>query len=182
MKHLIFVLLLAPNAALAHTGEHGLAFVAGLWHPVSGLDHLLAMIAVGLLAGVTGARATWAMPLTFLSALLAGGVMGAYGLPLPAVEPMILSSIILLGALITLQARPTLGTILPFVALFGMAHGYAHGVEGPVSGLLPYAAAFTLTTAALHLAGLGLGLGLRGIPARTLGAGTAAAGLVLAFA
>jgi len=176
------VLLLLPSVAVAHTGEHGAGFASGLLHPISGLDHILAMVAVGLLAGATGGRAVWAMPLTFLTALLIGGALGAGGVPVPAVEPMILASIVLLGAIVALQVHLPMAVILPAIAAFGIAHGHAHGTEGPGAGLLAYAAGFTLATAGLHLAGLGLGLALRGTTARALGAGTAVAGLALAFA
>jgi len=179
---LAVILIMLPSVALAHTGAHGATFVSGVLHPVGGLDHILAMVTVGLLAGATGGRAIWAMPLTFLAALLVGGAMGASALAIPAVEPMILASIVLLGTLVALQVRLPLLAVLPAIAVFGIAHGHAHGTEGPAAGLLGYAAGFTLATGGLHLAGLGIGLALKGLPARGLGAGTAVAGLALAFA
>ncbi|NTT87769.1 HupE/UreJ family protein [Tabrizicola fusiformis] len=177
--------LLAPNAALAHTGHGAGSFIAGMGHPVSGLDHILAMLAVGLWAAQIGGRALWAAPAAFVGAMLAGGAMGAAGLPFPAVEPMILASIVILGALIALAVRLPLMAALPVLALFGAAHGWAHGAEGPASGMLVYDAGFAVMTAALHGAGLLAGLGLHKLAGmrvtRALGGLTAAAGLALAI-
>ncbi|MBD9525897.1 HupE/UreJ family protein [Paracoccus sp. PAR01] len=176
----ILPLLLMPTAALAHPGAHGHSapFTEGWTHPLGGTDHVLAMVAVGLWAA-TGSdrRGVWALPLAFVAAMLAGGAMGAAGIGLPAVEPMILASSILLGLAVALALRPSLGFALPVVALFGLFHGHAHGAEGPATGMLAYAAGFALATGGLHLAGIGLGR-LGG--ARVLGAATAAAGVALA--
>jgi len=176
-----------PQVALAHVGDHGgSSFISGVMHPMGGADHVLAMVAVGLWAAVTGGRALWALPLAFVGAMLAGGGLGAMGIGLPGVEPMILASIVLLGVLAALAWRAPLAVGVGIVAVFGLFHGHAHGTEGPASGLLTYAAGFALATMALHLAGLGLGLGLNALSAhgatRALGAGTAVAGLALAIA
>jgi len=175
-------LMLAPGAALAHPGHDAGTFLAGAQHPLSGADHVLAMVAVGLWAAQLGGRAAWAMPASFVGAMLLGGAVGAAGLPFPAVEPMILASIVVLGALVALMARLPLVAAAPIVALFGMAHGWAHGAEGPQAGLLAYAAGFALVTAALHGLGLALGRGLGALALRGLGAATAVAGLALAVA
>ncbi|MGA0613627.1 HupE/UreJ family protein [Paracoccus sp. KR1-242] len=179
MKRFLPLLLLMPTAALAHPGHLGAAssFTNGWMHPVGGLDHVLAMIAVGLWAATaTDRRGIWALPVTFVAAMLAGGAIGAAGIHLPAVEPMILASSVLLGLAVALALRPSLGFALPAVALFGLMHGHAHGAEGPATGLAAYAAGFVLATSALHLAGIGLGrLGAT----RFLGAATAAAGALL---
>ena len=173
--------LLAPTAALAHSGHEAGSFVVGMVHPVSGLDHMLAMVAVGLWASQIGGRAFWAAPLAFVAAMLLGGVIGAAGLSFPAVEPMILASIVLLGALVALAVRLPLGAALPLLAMFGAAHGWAHGAEGPVTGMLAYAAGFAAVTVALHGAGLMAGLALQRLAGlRFLGGLTAAAGLALA--
>jgi len=182
MKRLLpLLLLLAPSTAFAHAGAHGATLLSGFLHPLGGLDHILAMLASGLLAGVTGGRAVWTMPVTFLAALLAGAGLGASGIMMPAVEPMILASIVLLGAVVALRVHLPPVAILPVIAIFGIVHGHAHGTEGPASGFPGYAAGFTLATAGLHLAGLGLGRTFKGIPARLLGSGTAMGGLALAF-
>jgi urease accessory protein len=179
MKKLI-PFLLFPTAALAHPGHLGghSAFAEGWMHPIGGIDHVLAMVAVGLWAATaTDRRAIWALPLSFMSAMVLGGALGAAGVHLPAVEPMILASSVLLGLAVALALRPSPRLALPVVALFGVMHGHAHGAEGPASGLAAYAAGFVLATGALHLAGIGLGrLGLT----RLLGAATAAAGMALA--
>ncbi|MTH34159.1 urease accessory protein [Paracoccus limosus] len=178
MKKLI-PLLMFPTAALAHPGHvAGSPFAAGWAHPLSGSDHVLAMLAVGLWAATaTDRRGIWALPLSFMAAMVLGGVLGAAGVQLPAVEPMILASSVILGLAVALALRPSLGVALPVVAAFGVMHGHAHGAEGPATGLAAYAAGFLLATGALHLAGIGLGrLGLT----RILGGLTAAAGVALA--
>lgn len=178
MKKLI-PLLMFPTAALAHPGHiAGSPFAAGWAHPLSGSDHVLAMLAVGLWAATaTDRRGIWALPLSFMAAMVLGGILGAAGVQLPAVEPMILASSVILGLAVALALRPSLGVALPVVAAFGVMHGHAHGAEGPASGLAAYVAGFLLATGALHLAGIGLGrLGLT----RILGGLTAAAGVALA--
>ncbi|WP_374633725.1 HupE/UreJ family protein [Paracoccus sp. (in: a-proteobacteria)] len=178
MKYLI-PLLLMPTAAFAHPGHVAgpSAFAAGLGHPLGGADHVLAMVAVGLWAATAiDRRGIWALPLAFMGAMLIGGILGASGIALPAVEPAILASSVILGLAVALALRPSLGFALPVVAAFGIMHGHAHGAEGPASGLMAYAAGFVLATGALHLAGIGLGrLGAT----RILGAATAAAGMAL---
>lgn len=180
-------LLLLPGAALAHSGHiGGNALAAGIGHPLGGADHVLAMVAVGLWAALLGGRALPALPLAFVVAMLAGGAAGAAGMPLPGVEPMILASIVALGAAAALALRPALPHAVAAVALFGLFHGHAHGAEGPEAGLALYAAGFALATMALHLAGVGLGIGLvrlsRAALVRGLGGATAVAGLALAIA
>nr|WP_010392993.1 HupE/UreJ family protein [Paracoccus sp. TRP] len=176
----VLPLLLMPTAALAHPGHagHVSPFAAGWAHPLGGTDHVLAMVAVGLWAATArDPRGIWALPLAFVGAMVAGGALGAAGIALPAVEPMILASSIILGLAVALALRPSLTFALPAVALFGLMHGHAHGAEGPASGLVAYAAGFVLATTALHLAGIGLGrLGA----SRFLGAATTAAGVALA--
>lgn len=175
--------LLAPTAALAHAGHEAGTFLTGMHHPISGTDHILAMVAVGLWAAQIGGRALWAAPMTFVAAMLIGGALGAAGTPFPAVEPMILASIIILGAVIALAVRLPLSVALPVLALFGAAHGWAHGAEGPQTGMIAYAAGFAVVTAALHGAGLLGGIALQRLAGlritRTLGGLTAAAGVAL---
>lgn len=179
--------LAAPGAALAHTGvgAHGAPFVSGLAHPILGADHMLAMIAVGLLAGMTGGRTLWAYPASFVAAMILGGALGWQGMALPAIEPAILASVVVLGAAAAFALRPPLAPACAAIALFGIAHGYAHGLEGPALGGLAYGAGFVLATAGLHLVGLAAGALAGGrLPAlaRALGGLTAAAGVFLAVA
>ena len=183
----VAALVLGPAAALAHPG-HGAdqgAFASGLLHPLTGLDHLLAMVAVGLWAALSGGRALWALPAAFVVAMLAGFGLGAGGLPLPAVEPVILASVIVVGALVAAAARAPVPLAVALVALFGLAHGHAHGTEGPAAGLVAYAAGFALVTAGLHAAGLGIGLALetarREVVVRALGGAAALGGVALVF-
>lgn len=185
MKRLLLAATLLPSAALAHPGhvQDGAPFMHGLAHPVGGADHLLAMVALGLLAAQLGRRAVWALPATFVGAMLAGGAMGAGGIGFPAVEPMILVSVVILGVLVAMAARLPMAALVPMVAVFGAAHGWAHGAEGLTTGLPLYAAGFALATLALHLAGIGLSRLLsRGLGLRVLGGGTALAGVALAVA
>jgi urease accessory protein len=123
------------------------------------------------------------MPLTFVGAMLLGGALGFAGLALPAVEPMILASIVILGVLVALAARlpltATLTATLPAIALFGAAHGWAHGAEGPATGMVAYATGFALMTAVLHGAGLVLGRKIGALPLRAAGGAAAVAGLAL---
>ncbi|MFC3183022.1 HupE/UreJ family protein [Cypionkella sinensis] len=184
MKRILSVaLIMAPSVALAHPG-HGTGLLAGFTHPFTGSDHLLAMVGVGLWAAMLGGRARWALPATFLSAMAVGGAFAMnldLGAAAAAVEPAILASVILLGAVVALALRAPLAVALPLVGLFGLAHGAAHGTEMVGNGLA-FGAAMLAATALLHGAGLALGLALNGKLARALGGVTAAAGLALAFA
>ncbi|NKE46654.1 HupE/UreJ family protein [Roseomonas frigidaquae] len=147
--------LLAPMPALAHEGgAHVHGFLAGFLHPVGGLDHVLAMVAVGLWAGLLAGRATWALPAGFLGAMVVGFGLGAGGIGLPMVEAGILASVIILGALVAAAARFPLAAAVPLVAVFGLLHGHAHGTELGGQGALGYAAGFIVATAALHALGV----------------------------
>ena len=143
--------------AEAHTfGSQGAGLMAGLTHPFVGLDHLLAMIAVGIWAGQLGGRAVWLIPLTFVSVMTAAATLASFGLLLPLVEPAIACSVLVLGLLIAGSVRlPTsVGAFL--VGLFAVFHGYAHGLELPqAASPILYGAGFVLATALLH--GLGIG-------------------------
>lgn len=182
MKKILIPALLLPSAAFAHAGHiDGNAFLSGLNHPISGADHVLAMLAVGLWAAGLGGRALWALPASFVSAMVVGGALGAFGVALPMVEPMILASIIVLGAAVGLALRLPLPAMLAAVALFGAAHGFAHGAEGPSTGLAIYAFGFGAATMALHLAGIAIGRGVPALILRASGAAVASAGLALAL-
>jgi urease accessory protein len=177
---------LAAPAALAHTG-HPLDGVGdGIAHPLFGLDHLLAMVAVGVLAAFAGSRRiAWLTPIGFIGGMVLGGVAGMAGMPLPAGEALIAASVVLLGILVAVRGAGG-GWWLPFIAaVFGVVHGHAHGAELP-GGATPiaYAAGFLAATAVLHLSGTGLGLGLRRLPSLRLTAATAlsATGVALLFA
>lgn len=187
MKKFIFApLTILATPALAHVGADGAQhhLAAGFAHPFSGLDHCLAMIAVGLVAAFLGGKARAGLPVAFLAAMLAGFVLGATRLvALPAYEAMIVASVIGLGlALLVAKPLPVM-TGMGITALFGLAHGFAHGVEG---ALTPgYAAGFLAATAILHALGLGIGYSIsrldRPVVYRLAGGVIAAAGLALAL-
>lgn len=170
--------------ALAHTGigaGHGL--LAGLAHPFTGVDHLLAMVAVGLWAGLIGGRARFAFPAAFLGMMIVAGFWGMSGASLAGVEIGIAVSVLVLGLAIALKARPPLLAGAAACAIFAIFHGHAHGAELPeAAGGLGYALGFVLATAALHGVGLASAqaLTLRSpLAARLAGGGVALAGLVL---
>jgi len=176
-------LALVPAAVLAHE-ESGQAagFVAGLLHPVSGFDHVLAMIAVGLWGAVLGPPALWALPIAFPLVMAIGGLAGLLGIPLPAVEIGIALSAVVLGAAVLFELRPSLALAGAIVAFFAVFHGHAHGRElPPGTSALLYSVGFVVATGVLHLAGIAIGT-LHRWPAgrvavRAAGGGVALAGL-----
>ena len=143
--------------AEAHTfGSQGAGLMAGLTHPFVGLDHLLAMIAVGIWAGQLGGRAVWLIPLTFVSVMAAAATLASFGLLLPFMEPAIACSVLVLGLLIAGSVRLPTSVSALLVSLFAVFHGYAHGLELPqAASPILYGAGFVLATALLH--GLGIG-------------------------
>lgn len=185
-RWLLGLLLLGlGNSVQAHTGvSHHSDFFTGLSHPVSGLDHVLAMIAVGLWATQLGNRALWCVPLAFVATMALGGLLGLAGIPLPLVELGIAGSVLILGGLIAFASRLPLAASMVLVGVFALFHGYAHGAERVAgSTALWYSIGFMLTTALLHGAGIGSGLlAQRGVSARLLrlgGAAIAASGMLL---
>jgi urease accessory protein len=146
--------------ASAHVeAGHAEGFLAGLNHPISGLDHVLAMVSVGLWGAQLGAPAIWLLPVTFPLVMAFGGFLGLLGVPLPGVEIGIAVSAILLGTMVCTQARPPLWVAATAVGFFAVFHGHAHGTELPAgqSGLL-YSIGFVTTTGALHATGIAIGL------------------------
>ena len=178
--------VLFATPALAHVGPGAPgSLAAGLLHPLSGADHVLAMIAVGLWAAALGGRALWLVPAAFVGTMLAGFGLALAGLALPAVEPMILASTVVLGLALAMALRPSPAAAATLVGAFALFHGHAHGAETGLglgtAGALAFGGGFTAATALLHAAGAGLGLmlGARGVLPRLLGAGAALAGLGL---
>ena len=175
------------TTASAHTGiEHVASFVSGLAHPWTGIDHLLAMLAVGLWAGMNGGRAVWAWPIAFVGVMVAGGGLGMMGVHLPIVESGILASVIVLGLLVLSAVRLPVAAGAALVAVFALLHGHAHGSELPAeTAAVTYASGFVLATALLHAIGLCLAYLCTGEWGRTLvrgaGALVAACGVALAF-
>jgi urease accessory protein len=151
------LLVLGAGPALAHPGHvEASSFLAGVAHPLSGLDHIAVMIAVGLWAALKGGRALWVWPAAFVGLMLVGGAMGMAHVTLPFVEPGILASVVTLGLLVALAVDLPVITGAAIVGVFALFHGHAHGSEvaETMSGA-EYMAGFALATATLHLVGIG---------------------------
>ena len=147
------------SAAQAHVGGHAGGFTNGLAHPLYGLDHILAMVAVGIWASQLGRPALWLLPVTFPLVMSAGALIGWSGLPFPWLEFGIAGSVIALGAVIAFTIRPTLTISTAAIAVFALFHGYEHGAALPANGMpLPYGLGFVLSTLLLHVAGIAIGL------------------------
>ena len=154
--------ILSPAAAWAHVGAGStVGFVHGFVHPVTGIDHVLAMIAVGMFAANLGGRALWAVPLSFVSVMALGGALGVAGIAIPFVEAGIAISVIVLGLAVALRWQWPVAAAMALVGVFAIFHGHAHGAEMPVDAAgLEYGLGFMLATALLHGVGIGLGLGI----------------------
>ncbi len=194
MQRLLTIVALAVGGvaapALAHTGmgpAHNLAqdLGHGFLHPLGGLDHILAMVAVGLYAAQLGGRSLWLLPAAFVGTMIVGGLLGYAGVPVPMVEQAIGLSVVAMGIAIAAGLRLPAVAATILVGAFALAHGHAHGSEGAELGsFLSYAAGFVAATALLHAAGIALGLALDrmgALPARvvmrTAGAAGALAGI-----
>lgn len=157
---LCFILMSMPLVAFAHE-EKGAAsgFAAGVHHPISGLDHVLAMLAVGLWGAQLGQPAMWVLPVAFPMVMAFGGMLGLLGVPIPGVEIGIALSAVVLGAMVLTEARPPLWVAAIVVGLFAIFHGHAHGTELPdgASGLT-YSIGFVIATGLLHATGIAIGL------------------------
>jgi len=173
------------TAALAHVGDHShMSFTEGMLHPFSGLDHVLAMVAVGLWASQLGGRALWLLPLTFPAVMAVGAGLGLSGVTLPWVEIGIAGSVMVLGAVVALALRPSLAISIPLIGAFALLHGYTHGIELPASAsALSYGAGFIAATLVLHAVGIATGLIGGRLPvrfaARTTGGAIAVLGVML---
>lgn len=175
------------SPAFAHTGaEHAFSFASGFNHPFTGLDHMLAMVAVGLWAGLNGGRALWVWPVAFVGVMVLGGLLGISGFAVPMVEAGILASVVVLGLLVLAAAQLPVAVGAILVAAFALLHGHAHGAELPgEAAAASYATGFAIATAVLHAIGIGVSrmtstangrLAVRGA-----GALVAAAGVALAL-
>ena len=173
------------TAALAHVGDHShMSFTEGLLHPFTGLDHVLAMVAVGLWASQLGGRALWLLPLTFPAVMAVGAALGLSGVTLPWVEVGIAGSVMVLGAVVALALRPALAVSIPLIGAFALLHGYSHGVELPAAvSALSYGAGFIAATLVLHAVGIATCLIAGRLPvrfaARSAGGVIAVLGVVL---
>ncbi len=178
-------LVLAPATALAHVGVGETSgFASGFLHPILGMDHVLAMFAVGLWAAQMGGRMTWIVPCAFVAVMIFGGVLGMAGGQFPFVEQGILASVLVFGVLIAGAIRLPVVFGVAVVGLFALFHGHAHGTEMPlVVDSVAYSAGFALASVLLHAVGIAVGSGLTRLAharfARVAGGAIAAMGLYL---
>jgi urease accessory protein len=156
----VLLLLLVPATASAHTETGAIGgFLSGFKHPLTGLDHMVAMLAVGLWGAFLGSRAMWTLPVVFPVVMALGGAAGVLGVPLPAVETGIALSGVMLGLLVAFATKPPLWAAAIVVGFFGIFHGHAHGTELPNSAnALAYSIGFVVSTGLLHLCGIAFGL------------------------
>jgi urease accessory protein len=161
-RWMAFVFLVRlPALAFAHVGQGDISggFLAGLEHPVFGLDHVVAMVAVGIWGAQLRAPAIWVLPVTFPLVMSFGGVLGGLGVPIPGIEIGIAASAIVLGTMIALAARPPLWVAAAIVGTFAIFHGYAHGAELPESAnAISFAMGFVIATGSLHALGILIGV------------------------
>jgi len=177
------LLCLAASPAFAHS-EAGMTdgLISGFLHPLTGADHIAAMVAVGIWGAFLGAPAIWLLPIVFPLVMTIGGALGVMGLPLPGVEVGIAGSAIVLGLAVLLAARPPLWIAAVVVGVFAIFHGHAHGTELPdAADPIAFSLGFVTATGLLHLAGIAIGLLLRwpaGVKAvRVTGGAIAVAGV-----
>jgi len=183
----LFVLS-AVSAAEAHVGAGSVSgAVSGFGHPIGGLDHVLAMVAVGVLAAQQGGRGLWLIPASFVAMMVVGGALGVSGVAVPFVEQGIVGSVVILGGVVALGRAMPLGAAMALVGALSVFHGHAHGTEMPVDASgVQYALGFAVATAALHLAGIGAAVALeRGARriaptvVRIVGGGVATVGMAM---
>ncbi len=156
---LLVLVFLCAQTAFAHPQKgEAVGFLTGFRHPISGLDHVLAMVAVGLWGAQLGSPAIWLLPVAFPMVMAMGGMLGLMGVPLPGIEYGIAASAILLGAAVMFEVRPPLAVAAALVGFFAIFHGHAHGTElPPGQSALLYSMGFVIATGCLH--GLGIGIG-----------------------
>lgn len=153
---------LAPGVALAHTGVGDTGgFVHGFAHPIGGLDHVLAMVLVGVFAWQLGGRALWLVPSAFVAVMALGGALGFAGIGVPFVEVGIALSVVVLGAAVAFGVKAPVAVAMAVAGVFAIFHGHAHGAEMPetVAGMT-YGLGFMLGTALLHVVGIAIGYGV----------------------
>ncbi len=160
INFLATLILFSSVTAFAHSDTASLqgGFFSGFMHPISGLDHVVAMIAVGLWGAFLGNPAIWILPITFPLVMAFGGALGVVGLPIPFIELGIALSDVVLGIVVLLAFRPPMWVAAVIVGFFAIFHGYAHGVELPsAANPLIYSIGFVIATGLLHLGGIALG-------------------------
>jgi urease accessory protein len=165
---LVALAVLVPTAAFAHPG-HGpeIGLIAGFLHPLSGIDHILCMVAVGVFAVVLGGRALWLVPLSFVGMMAVGFLLGAGGVNLPFVELAIGLSSVVIGTVAAWGKPMPVTAAMALVGTFAIFHGHAHGAEMPAdAGGLQFALGFMAATALLHVAGIGGAIGVTKLAGR----------------
>jgi urease accessory protein len=153
------LVLLWPDIAMAHVeaGEAG-GFISGVTHPISGLDHVLAMVAVGLWGAQLSSPAVWMLPVAFPMMMAFGGMLGLIGVPVPGVEIGIAVSGVVLGAMVLGEIRLPIAASIILVGVFAIFHGHAHGTElSEGQNAMLYSLGFVISTGTLHAAGIGMG-------------------------
>jgi urease accessory protein len=178
---ILFATLCAASPALAHTGGVVGGLQSGLLHPITGLDHVVAMVAVGLWGAILGGAAIWQLPVIFPLVMALAGALGALGVPLPGIETGIALSGVVLGGMVLFLIRPPIAVAAALVGLFAIFHGHAHGTELPeAANPITYALGFVVATGTLHLAGIAFGTLIKSpqglIAVRAAGAMIAVAG------
>lgn len=165
LSAIILLLFLTPESTWAHVQAGTVGdgkFISGLIHPVTGLDHLVAMVAVGLWGAILGPPAIWLLPIAFPLIMAFGAVLGIIGIPIPGIEIGIATSGIVLGALVATNTRLPIAIAIVLISIFAICHGHAHGTELPDFGVpLLYAGGFVISTGLLHLCGITLGVLIR---------------------
>lgn len=155
----LFITALPGDAGAHIVKGEAIGFVSGFEHPITGLDHVIAMVAVGLWGAQLGKPAIWLLPVTFPLVMACGGFLGLIGFPLPGSEIAIALSGVCLGAAVLLELRPPLWMAGTLVGIFGLFHGYAHGAElPPGQNALLYSLGFVTATGLLHATGITIGL------------------------
>jgi urease accessory protein len=186
LKYLSWFLLFAlfiPHAAFAHVVvDMSGGFRSGFTHPLTGPDHLLAMLAVGIWGAQMGGRSIWTLPVTFPLIMTVGGIIGIVAFRIPYTETGIALSVLVLGLAIAFAWKPREIIALALIAFFAICHGYAHGVELPQAAApAPYAIGFVVATGLIHILGIGIGLIFgkmyHGRVGRAIGAAIAAGGI-----
>jgi urease accessory protein len=182
-------LMMAAHPAFAHVSAANMAggYAAGFLHPLSGPDHLLAMVCVGIWGAQLGAPAIWVLPIAFPLMMAVGGAFGVVGVPLPATELLIALSVLVLGLMVAQARRLPLAAALALVAIFAFAHGHAHGAELPRSAdAVSFCVGFVMATGMLHAIGITIGLLIRwrrgALAIRGLGSMVAVVGVYFVYA
>ncbi|MDD5212545.1 MAG: HupE/UreJ family protein [Sulfuricurvum sp.] len=185
IKKVLIALLITQASLLAHIGIGTISgFTAGFTHPMSGADHILAMIAVGLWAAQIAGRSLYALPVSFVGMMIVGAMIGIQGIQIPFVEEGILGSVLVLGAMITFGVKMPVIFSSTIVGIFAICHGHAHGVEIPLNvGGIEYALGFVMATVLLHIFGITIGMTMQRYAQskvfRIAGATIAATGIAL---